>query len=87
MVSEVRIKAIADRVRYGNFSSCGLAYVFWEIFCSFVLLHIPFAQANIYSNLRGWQATGLWKGEILSMMYCRSLKDGRSSCTQTYMVF
>jgi len=78
MVSEVGIDDIADIVRYGNLSSCrSLAYVFWGILCSF-LLHIPFAQANIYSNLRGWQATWLWKSEILSMMYCRSLEDGRS---------
>jgi len=77
MVSEVRIEAIADRVRYGHFSSYSLlAYVSRGILCSF-LLHIPFAQANIYSNLRGWQSAGLWKSEILSV-YCRSSKDGRS---------
>jgi len=48
MVSEVRIEAIADRVRYGHFSSYSLrAYIFRGILRSF-LLHIPFAQANIY---------------------------------------
>jgi len=52
MVSGVRIKAIADVVTYGNFSSYSLlAYVSRGILCSF-LLGVPFAQAYIYSNVR-----------------------------------
>jgi len=37
-------------------------YVSRGILCSF-LLDVPFAQAYIYSNVRDWQGTGLWRSD------------------------